>query len=65
MFLAIVSVLLMVLLVLCGGAALYMGLFKAHRKDTGLVKKVVCGIVSYALSTVFWFGNYSYHHLGW
>ncbi|MFV0436441.1 MAG: hypothetical protein ACK5PS_03500 [Desulfopila sp.] len=65
MFLAIVSTLLLLLLFLCSGAALYMGIFKANRPNTGLVRKVVSGVLSYGLSAVFWLGCYSYQQLGW
>ena len=49
----------------CGGAVLHLGVFKAHRPETGFVKKVIGGIVSYAISALVWLALYSYHYLGW
>ena len=65
MFMTIVFIFLMILLILSGGAALHLGLFKAHRPETGFVKKVFGGILSYAISALAWLALYSYHYLGW
>ena len=65
MLMTIVFIFLMILLILSGGAALHLGLFKAHRPETGFVKKVFGGILSYAISALAWLALYSYHYLGW
>lgn len=65
MFMTVVFIFLMVLLILTGGAALHLGLFKAHRPETGFVKKAGGGIVSYGISALAWLAMYSYHYLGW
>ena len=61
----VVFIFLMILLILTGGAAMHLGVFKAHRPETGCVKKVFGGIVSYAISAMVWLALYSYHYLGW
>ena len=65
MFMTIVFVFLMVLLILTGGAAIHLGVFKVHRPETGFVKRVFGGIVSYAISALVWLALYSYCYLGW
>ncbi len=65
MFMMTIFVFLMVLLILSGGAALHIGIFKAYCPETGFWKKVFGGIVSYALSAAAWLLMYSYHYLGW
>ena len=65
MFMTIIFIFLMLLLILSGGAAMHLGLFKAHRPETGFVRKVFGGIVSYAISALVWLALYSYHYLGW
>lgn len=65
MFIQTVSMLLLLLLVLAGGAVLYMGVFKAHRAGVSTAKKAMSGIFAYGLSAIFWLTNYSYHHIGW
>ena len=65
MFMTVVFIILMIVLVLSGGAALHLGIFKAHRPETGTVKKVLGGIVSYGMSAAVWLVFYSYHYLGW
>lgn len=65
MFLYTVFICLALLLFLAGGAALHMGVFKAHRPDKSLAQKTVTGILSYGFSAVFWFFSYSHHYLGW
>jgi len=65
MFMTVVFILLMTLLILSGGAALHIGIFKAHRPETGFVKKTFGGIVSYGISAAVWLALYSYHYLGW
>ena len=65
MFMTIVFIFLMILLILTGGAAIHLGLFKAHRPVTGFGKKVFGGIVSYGISALVWLALYSYHYLGW
>ena len=65
MFMFIVFIVLATLLFVAGGAALHMGVFKAHREETGFTKKVFGGIASYGISGVGWFFMYSYHYLGW
>ena len=65
MFMMIIFVSLMVLLILSGGAAIHLGVFKAHRRETGFAKKVFGGILSYGLSAAAWLLMYSYQYLGW
>lgn len=65
MFSVIVFIFLLALLFLAGGAALHMGLFKAHKKDTSFTRKALGGVVSYGLSGVFWFFCYSHYYMGW
>ena len=65
MFMTIVFIFLMILLILTGGAAIHLGLFKVHRPETGFGKKVFGGIVSYWISVLVWLALYSYHYLGW
>jgi len=65
MFMTIVFIFLMILLIVSGGAALHLGVFKAHRPQTGYVKKIFGGIVSYGISAAVWLVFYSYHYLGW
>jgi len=65
MFRFIVFILLAILLFLAGGAALHMGVFKAHCEETGFTGKVFGGIVSYGISGAVWFFMYSHHYLGW
>lgn len=57
--------LFMVLLVLAGAAALYMGVFKAHRPGAGFARKAVSGVLSGVLSATVWAISYSHHYLGW
>lgn len=54
-----------VLLVLLSAAALYMGLFKAHKESASFSRKTLSGIASGAVSCVAWFFMYSHHYLGW
>jgi hypothetical protein len=65
MFRTVVFIFLMILLILSGGAAIHLGVFKVHRPETGFVKKVLGGIVSYGISAIVWLVLYSYHYLGW
>jgi hypothetical protein len=65
MFMTVVFIFLMILLILSGGAAIHLGVFKVHRPETGFVKKVLGGIVSYGISAIVWLVLYSYHYLGW
>lgn len=65
MFVMIVFISLMIVLILSGGAAIHMGVFKAHRPKTGFCQKVFGGIVSYGISALAWLAIYSYHYLGW
>lgn len=65
MFMTIVFVLLMVLLIVAGGAALHLGVFKAHREETGFVRKALGGVLSYGFSAFAWLLMYSHHYLGW
>ena len=65
MFMMIVFIFLMIILVLSGGAAIHMGVFRAHRPEAGFGKKVFGGIVSYGISALAWLAMYSYHYLGW
>lgn len=55
----------MLVLVLATGAALYMGLFRAHRTGLGLGRKILCGLASGVLSAVVWNILYSHQYLGW
>jgi len=61
----IVFIFLMIVLILSGGALIHMGVFKAHRPETGFGRRVVGGIVSYGISALAWLAMYSYHYLGW
>jgi hypothetical protein len=65
MFKTVVFIFLMILLILSGGAAIHLGVFKVHRPETGFVRKVLGGIVSYGISAIVWLVLYSYHYLGW
>jgi hypothetical protein len=65
MFTMIVFILLMVLLIVASGAALHLGVFKAHREETGFVRKALGGVISYGFSAIAWLGMYSHHYLGW
>jgi hypothetical protein len=65
MFMTVVFIFLMILLILTGGAVLHLGVFKAHHPETGFIKKVFGGIVSYTISALVWLALYSYHYLGW
>lgn len=65
MFLSMVFICLLILLFLAGGAALHMGIFKAHQEEKSLLAKTITGILSYGFSAVFWFFSYSHHYLGW
>ena len=65
MFMTIVFICLAALLVLSGGAALYMGLFRASGPEKSLGFKAFSGIVSYSLSGILWFFMYSHHYLNW
>jgi hypothetical protein len=65
MFMTIVFILLMVLLIIAGGAALNMGVFKAHRQETSFIKKAIGGVVSYGISAAVWLCMYSYHYMQW
>jgi hypothetical protein len=65
MLMTIVFILLMILLILSGGAALHLGIFKAHRPEISTVKKTLGGVVPYGISAAFWLVLYSYHYLGW
>jgi hypothetical protein len=65
MFMTVIFIFLMILLILSGGAAIHLGVFKVHRPETGFVRKVLGGIVSYGISAIVWLVLYSYHYLGW
>jgi hypothetical protein len=65
MFKTVVFIFLIILLILSGGAAIHLGVFKVHRPETGFVRKVLGGIVSYGISAIVWLVLYSYHYLGW
>ena len=65
MFKTVVFIFLMILLILSSGAAIHLGVFKVHRPETGFVRKVLGGIVSYGISAIVWLVLYSYHYLGW
>ena len=65
MFMTVVFIFLMVLLILSGGAALHLGVFRAHRPETGFAKKAFGGVISYGISAAAWLALYSYHYLGW
>jgi len=53
------------LLVLLSAAALYMGVFKAHRDTATFAKKTLSGIASGAFSCLAWAAMFSHHYLGW
>jgi hypothetical protein len=61
----IVFWLLALLLFLASSAALYMGLFKAHRQGRTQGFKALGGLVSGGVSGVFWFYAYGFTYLGW
>ena len=65
MFMSFVFACLFILMIVAGGAALHMGLFKADRKGFGSGRQVLSGIFSYGVSGCVWFIIYSYHYLGW
>lgn len=65
MFMSFVGVCLLILLVLSGGTALYLGLFKADGKTVSWGRKAFSGVVSYGASAGVWFFIYSFHYLGW
>ncbi|MBN1848482.1 MAG: hypothetical protein JW932_07845 [Deltaproteobacteria bacterium] len=65
MFMMIVFIFMALVLFLATGAAIYMGIFKAHSENASLARKTFSGIASYGFSAVFWFFMYSYHYLGW
>ena len=65
MFTTIVFVFLMIVLILTGGAAIHMGVFKSHRRETGFTKRFLGGIISYGISSIAWLVMYSYYYLGW
>ena len=65
MFMASVFTGLMLLLILAGGAALYMGLFRAAGPHVSLGRKAASGIAAYAISGGVWGLMYSFHYLGW
>lgn len=46
-------------------AALYMGVFHAHRGTVALGRKTVAAIVSVGLSAIIWFFLYSWTYLSW
>lgn len=54
-----------VLLVLLTMAALYMGVFKAHRDTASAARKAVSGVASGILACLTWFFMYSHRYLGW
>ncbi len=54
-----------VFLVLASTAALYMGIFKAHRPTMSFAKKTFSGLVSGSISCLAWFFMYSHQYLGW
>jgi hypothetical protein len=65
MFMSIVFVCLMLLLFLAGGAAIHLGVFKAHRATAPFTRKILGGVAAYGISAVIWFFMYSYHYLSW
>ncbi|GEM_PF-719174 len=54
-----------VLLVLLTSAALYMGVFRAHRDTASFGRKIFSGIAGGAISCLVWFFMYSHQYLGW
>ena len=65
MFMTIVFIGLAALLVLSGGAAIHMGIFKAQAPDRSPGFKAASGFVSYGISGILWFFMYSHHYLNW
>ncbi|EFK11701.1 conserved domain protein [delta proteobacterium NaphS2] len=65
MFLQTVSVLVAALLVISGGAAIHLGVFKAGRHGMGSTRKALTGLVSYGVAALYWYGAYGFHSLGW
>lgn len=65
MFESVVFVLLCSLLVLAGGAAIYMGVMKRLCSEMTFGGSVFFSIFSFTLSAVIWFFIYSFHYLGW
>lgn len=62
---SIILPLFAVLLVLLTTAALYMGVFRAHRDGASAVRKALSGVASGALACLAWFFMYSHQYLGW
>ena len=58
MFMSIVDAGLCGLLVLTGSVALYLGVFKAHRKNLALGRKALYGVFSWAISVAAWYLMY-------
>jgi len=65
MFMTIVFIGLAALLVLSGGTAIHMGIFRAQSGKSSPGFKVASGIVSYGISGILWFFMYSHHYLNW
>lgn len=61
----IIKPLFALFLILATSAALYMGIFKAHRETATFKKKTLSGIASVLLSCCIWAVLYSHHYLGW
>lgn len=55
----------LLLLVLAGAAALYLGVFKAQRPGRRAGTRALCGVLSGVLSAAFWIVLYSHQYLGW
>ncbi|OQY48322.1 MAG: hypothetical protein B6240_04850 [Desulfobacteraceae bacterium 4572_87] len=65
MFMMVVLILQALLLFLAGGAAIHMSVFKVHRGEASISRKVFGGIVSYGLSALVWSLMYSHYYLNW
>lgn len=52
-------------LLLATGAALYMGVFRAHRDGVSMASKFFRGVLSALISGATWFGLSSWTYLSW
>lgn len=46
-------------------AALYMGVFHAHRETVAMSCKAIAGVVSVVVASAVWFFMYSWTYLSW
>jgi hypothetical protein len=55
----------MLFILFATGAALYMGIFKAHKSSVSLGAKLASGFLSAIIAGATWFGLYSWSYLSW